>query len=163
MSDASLICPQCGHYNLLNSKLCVRCQHLFTAETSEIKQTDEIASSINWGTKTLDKKLFMHVHGSSQSIEIPLEEGIEMIIGRYDPIKNAAPHVDLSNYNAAEKGVSRNHALMLYDNGSIKIADLGSPNFTYLNGQKLMPNQSRILRDGDELRLGKLLLTIQFG
>lgn len=40
--------------------------------------------------------------------------------------------------------------------------DLGSANATYLNGQKLVANQSRILRDGDELRLAKMIVRINF-
>jgi predicted component of type VI protein secretion system len=52
---------------------------------------------------------------------------------------------------------------MTYKNGSLRLADLNSPNFTFLNNQKLIPNQSRILRDGDEIRLGRLVMTVQFG
>lgn len=163
MSDATLVCPQCGYTNPGGTKLCVRCQHAFKVETSHIEPESEIESVLNWGTKTLDQKLFLHVRGSSQSIEVILEEGIEIVIGRYDPTNDVYPEIDLTEYNAADKGVSRNHATLFFDNGSIKIADLDSANATYLNGQKLVPRQSRLLRDGDEVRLGNLQLTVQFG
>ena len=35
-------------------------------------------------------------------------------------------------------------------------------NGTFLNGQRLVPNQPRILRDGDEIRLGHLVLYVRF-
>ena len=40
--------------------------------------------------------------------------------------------------------------------------DLGSANATYLNGQKLIPFQARILRDGDELKLGNCGVRVGF-
>jgi pSer/pThr/pTyr-binding forkhead associated (FHA) protein len=40
--------------------------------------------------------------------------------------------------------------------------DNGSSNGTFLNEQKLIANQPRVLRDGDDLRLGFLVLTVHF-
>ena len=42
------------------------------------------------------------------------------------------------------------------------MVDLGTPNGTYLNGQRLIPNQARVLRDGDDVRLGHLVLQVKF-
>jgi len=39
---------------------------------------------------------------------------------------------------------------------------VGSSNGTFLNGQRLVPNQPRVLRDGDEVRFGKLVAHIYF-
>ena len=46
--------------------------------------------------------------------------------------------------------------------GTLTIVDMGSSNGTHLNGQKLMPHQPRVLRDGDEIRFGKLIAKIYF-
>ncbi|RMG88346.1 MAG: FHA domain-containing protein, partial [Chloroflexi bacterium] len=46
--------------------------------------------------------------------------------------------------------------------GSLHIKDLGAKNGTFLNGQKLVPEQPRVLRDGDEIRLGRLILEVHF-
>jgi pSer/pThr/pTyr-binding forkhead associated (FHA) protein len=35
-------------------------------------------------------------------------------------------------------------------------------NGTYLNGQKLVPYQQRVLRNQDDLRLGRLVLRISY-
>jgi pSer/pThr/pTyr-binding forkhead associated (FHA) protein len=45
---------------------------------------------------------------------------------------------------------------------TLTLVDLGSTNGTHLNGQRLIPNQPRVLRDGDEVRLGKLVFHIFF-
>jgi pSer/pThr/pTyr-binding forkhead associated (FHA) protein len=36
--------------------------------------------------------------------------------------------------------------------------DMGSANGVYVNGQKLVAKEERVLRDGDQLRLGQLVL-----
>jgi pSer/pThr/pTyr-binding forkhead associated (FHA) protein len=45
---------------------------------------------------------------------------------------------------------------------ALQIIDHGSPNGTYLNGQKLIKEEARILRDGDDIRLGHLAIRITF-
>jgi pSer/pThr/pTyr-binding forkhead associated (FHA) protein len=59
-------------------------------------------------------------------------------------------------------GVSRNHLTLSRDNDTIFVTDLGSANSTFLNGQRLMPHEPRILRDSDELRLGRLVVRVNF-
>jgi len=87
----------------------------------------------------------------------------ELRIGRVNPDNGERPEIDLTDANAIEKGVSRRHAAIIRkEGGAIHLVDKGSDNGTYLNGQKLIPNQARILRDGDEIRLGFLVLNIRF-
>jgi pSer/pThr/pTyr-binding forkhead associated (FHA) protein len=45
---------------------------------------------------------------------------------------------------------------------TVVIVDLDSVNHTYINGQRLHPKEVRVLRDGDELRLGKLSIKVTF-
>ena len=72
------------------------------------------------------------------------------------------PDVDLAPYGAAEQGVSRRHAVIRRGEDTLTLVDLGSTNGTHLNGQRLIPHQPRVLRDGDEVRLGKLVFHIFF-
>ncbi|MEO0564900.1 MAG: FHA domain-containing protein, partial [Chloroflexota bacterium] len=62
-----------------------------------------------------------------------------------------------------EKGVSRVHAVIEREEDTLTIMDMGSSNGTYLNGQRLAQNQPRVIRDGDEIRFGKLTTRIYFG
>jgi pSer/pThr/pTyr-binding forkhead associated (FHA) protein len=56
------------------------------------------------------------------------------------------------------------HLHVSYDARShtICISDLGSANGTYINGQRLHPHEVRVLRDHDEMRLGKLVMLASF-
>jgi hypothetical protein len=86
----------------------------------------------------------------------------ELLLGRFDPVTRHSPDVDLHEYAATEKGVSRRHAVIVRRDGALNLIDQGSPNGTFLNGQRLIPHQPRILRDGDDVRLGHLVLEIHF-
>jgi hypothetical protein len=56
-------------------------------------------------------------------------------------------------------GVSRHHARILIDGGEATLEDLGSKNGTYVAGERV--THPRRLRDGDQIRLGSVVLTFQ--
>ncbi|MBE2267693.1 MAG: FHA domain-containing protein, partial [Anaerolinea sp.] len=85
-----------------------------------------------------------------------------VLIGRTDVDNKVIPDIDLAPYGAVEKGVSRIHAAILRTEEALIIMDKGSANGTHLNGQRLVPQQPRVLRDGDEIRLGRLVARIYF-
>jgi hypothetical protein len=53
----------------------------------------------------------------------------------------------------AEK-ISRNHARILLTGDILEVIDLGSTNGTFVNDQRLEPNQPAVLNVGDEIRFG---------
>ena len=53
-------------------------------------------------------------------------------------------------------------AFLLRRDGALHIVDNDSANGTYLNGQRLVARQPRILRDGDDIRLGHLVVRVTF-
>ncbi len=67
------------------------------------------------------------------------------VIGRH-------PNCDLT---LPEVGISRQHAEIIAKDGQYFVADMGSSNGTYLNGQPL-GNRYQNLQDGDQLQLGKM-------
>jgi len=82
---------------------------------------------------------------------------------RAETLRNAVlPLIDLQPFKADMLGVSRKHALLERDGRYIALTDLRSTNGTCLNGSLLFPLQRRILRDGDEVQLGKLRLLVRF-
>jgi hypothetical protein len=83
-------------------------------------------------------------------------------LGRVDQIDAEAACLNLSFYGAREQGMSRIHAMLHRSDVTLEIQDLDSKNGTYLNGYKLLPNETRVLRDRDELQLGKLRIRIAF-
>jgi pSer/pThr/pTyr-binding forkhead associated (FHA) protein len=95
--------------------------------------------------------------------EIPLPEGEEIILGREDPVSGVYPGVDTTPHDGDEAGVSRQHAVIRRKDGGYTLEDLNSTNFTFLNQQKLTPKIEHDLKDGDQVRLGRLALTFRVG
>jgi hypothetical protein len=75
--------------------------------------------------------------------------------------QKAIPWLDLEPYDGEAKGVSRKHALVERQNRLLYITDLDSRNGTRINGDLLAPSHRRLIRNGDELRLGGLVLQVQ--
>ena len=85
----------------------------------------------------------------------------ESTIGRWDADNGIFPDVDLDAYDSDAK-VSRRHARIVRNNGTYYIEDLGSTNGTYVNrGRRLLPGNSQMLKDGDEVIVGKTFLRFQ--
>ncbi len=81
-------------------------------------------------------------------IEVP-EGGLD--IGRSD--ENAVVLKD--------EGVSRFHARLLYDNGSLWLQDAGSRNGVFVNGVRVTGHQA--LRVGDEITIGSCQFRLKWG
>jgi pSer/pThr/pTyr-binding forkhead associated (FHA) protein len=58
--------------------------------------------------------------------------------------------------------VSRMHAGLRRQGDTLVLTDLGSLNYTFINGQRVHPHEVRILRNGDELRIGQLKMRVYF-
>lgn len=98
--------------------------------------------------------------GSTPIIVKPKAE--DMILGRRDPTTGATPEVDLTAYAGYRMGVSRRHSSLALENNQLNLWDLGSSNGTFINGTRLTPHQPSPLRDGDEVRLGQMVLRLFF-
>lgn len=61
----------------------------------------------------------------------------------------------------ADPSVSRSHARILVQNGSVTVEDVGSTNGTFVNGQKLTPQVPVPLTDGAEITFGGTKLTLR--
>ncbi|HLJ81587.1 MAG TPA: FHA domain-containing protein [Ktedonobacterales bacterium] len=84
----------------------------------------------------------------------------DYLIGRRDHRLERQPDVDLTDWNGAAYGVSRQHAMIYVTEDGIWIEDLESLNETIRNEYRLMPRQRYPLEDGDELRLGSITLLV---
>ncbi|MFP6686692.1 MAG: FHA domain-containing protein [Polyangiaceae bacterium] len=56
-----------------------------------------------------------------------------------------------------EYTVSTKHCAFGFEGYSMTVTDLGSLNGTHVNGVRLTPQESVVLRDGDELRFGRVM------
>jgi len=87
----------------------------------------------------------------------------EALVGREDPLSNTFPDVDLTPHGGEEGGVSRRHFKITLGEGQYAIQDLNSTNSTWLNRTRLQPGLPVVLRDGDEIRAGRVRLVFRAG
>jgi hypothetical protein len=154
--ENALFCDECGAY-LLGGDQKKRDTLVVAGLTwMEREETSELPGEEV--TSPLGLKLTMP--DSRRSLEVSLTKGVN--IGRLDAVSATFPDVDLADYSGLKKGVSRRHAKIIRREGRVFIEDLGSINGTFLNRKKLTPYFPRLLKNGDELRLGKLILRVSF-
>jgi FHA domain-containing protein len=91
--------------------------------------------------------------------EFTLQGKSEYLIGREDPVSNIYPDIDLTPHKGEDYGVSRSHAKIYDQGGQFLLEDLNSTNSTYVNRQKLAAKTPTPIKDGDELRFGKVEAT----
>lgn len=161
-------CPHCGKTNQRHEVFCYSCGQLLEPvkgafDTRVLNETTSTPlDSEHYGP---DSVLVLRVRGSTENYETrPQNADHEIIIGRSTKGSVLAPDIDLTNRQASDLGVSRLHLSIHFDaeHAAVLVADLGSANGSFINGQRMMPKEVRVLRHGDELRLGKLVLLVSF-
>jgi hypothetical protein len=162
-------CPSCGKKNRRQEVFCYSCGHLLQSPSKNGVETRQFADANNqlftddyFGE---DSVLVLIVRDTSQRFEVrPQLRPHEIIVGRSTDGAAVTPDVDLAPAQAAMMGVSRLHLAIQFDRSAnaLHVHDLGSANGSYLNGQRLHPREVRTLRNGDELRLSRLVLGVHF-
>jgi CRP-like cAMP-binding protein len=85
-------------------------------------------------------------------------DGSEVLIGRYDPVTELKPDVDLSDLDL-KRSVSRRHARILQgDEGYAVVEEVGALNGTFVNGKQIVTGRAHPVSDGDKLSFGMVNL-----
>lgn len=173
-----IVCSDCNHHNIEGMFYCDECGNpllgediLKIAQPSSTQQLESVQISENAapdstiplvGTSMLGTDTVIIMHFSEQNERVSLQPQSEIVLGRIDQNTHTYPDIDLTPHGALEHGVSRTHATIRRAEDSMTVMDMDSANGTYLNGKKLIPHQPHILRDGDEIKFGKLTSRIYF-
>jgi pSer/pThr/pTyr-binding forkhead associated (FHA) protein len=107
---------------------------------------------------TRQDSIALRVVGST--VSIPLVGQQDYILGRAEGTQAILPDIDLNRFGAHEKGVSRLHCHLKFQNDQMVIVDLGSANGTYLNGTRLTPDQAVLISENDTLTLGSMKVQV---
>jgi hypothetical protein len=98
------------------------------------------------------------VRGQRINAEYPLYEG-ENFIGRSD---EKAVDVDLEDQEPPDRiWSSRQHALIVFENGQLSVEDLNSTNGTFVNRTRVHPGQKRPLQANDVIQIGTVHLKVK--
>ncbi len=158
-------CPACGRANRLGDAYCFSCGavlNVTSTQTRNLEPADSELVQVGQTHFTESTTLLLFVQGSQRPITVSLRERPEQVLGRRTPDSRQLPDIDLTPFQAGDYGVSRLHARLRYQDYTVTITDLDSSNHTYINGQRLHAHEVRVLRDGDEIRLGRLQMQVMF-
>jgi hypothetical protein len=153
--------------------MCTRCQSLLESSPDEINETlavreGELPEAPKpqriWHSAELGDNPTIELRVDGTACEVSFASERLMILGREDAESDSVlePDVDLGPYEALDEGVSRVHAALMVNDGSLMVKDMGSTNGTFLNGYPVSGLQWRMVRNQDELQLGTLKMIVQF-
>lgn len=106
-------------------------------------------------------RLLLQIGGENRTtLGVTIQE--TMLVGREDAKSGRVPEIDFAPFDGLHSGVSRNHAIITYEDGALFVEDLNSTNGTRINGFQLKPHRVYRLRDGDEMEFGRLRVVLRF-
>lgn len=177
--SAGIICPSCGHRNRPGTLICDNCgTNLVSGMKAAVGTRDLVSASEAPNAPVLNETQLKAIESAGGStftddmvLRIEIEGGAtpmlvypkqEIILGRRDPNTGTLPDVDMTAYSGYRMGVSRTHASIRLQDKQLNLSDRGSSNGTFLNGTRLVAHRPYPLKDGDEIRLGQMVLKIFF-
>lgn len=163
-----IVCPYCKRELLEGTLFCPECgASLATQEGAapagreEVAPAEEEEGDEGSGRTTARislSQLRLLILNSGRMVACPQQEVI--LLGRLDPAGGIFPEVDLTQDNGYMAGVSRRHARIIRRGDDFFLEDLESINGTFLNRKRVPANTLVPFEDGDEIRLGNLVLRV---
>lgn len=153
-----MFCQECG--NPLDGSV-----HIETRRFEEMRAMQQGGGNARkplWGTTQFNRNSSILLKVEATQEPLLLDAKDKYVVGRADSQSGNFPDIDLTPFGGVEEGVSRVHACFQRTEDALTIIDMNSSNGTYLNGQRMVPNQPRVLQDGDEVRFGKLVTRVYF-
>jgi len=129
------LCPRCQHRNELEARFCVHCGQAFGAIRPAVLRVIEPVRAA-W--------------------EMPVRKS-PLLLGRSQRSTGHRPDFDMTFYDP-EGYVSRRHAHIIKAQNGYFISDLGSSNGTLVNGRLLSPQRPHLLRNGDQITIGQVVI-----
>jgi len=147
-------CPECGFVSSDGANYCQKCgAHLAISESDVESQTsswriDETGEfqEVHLDDAATGKGVLVIRSGGGREGETFLVKDDKVTIGRRSD----------SGIFLDDVTVSRDHAVIVKRRGEVYIDDCGSLNGTYVNRKRV---DSHLLKEGDELQIGKYRLT----
>ena len=167
-----ILCSECGSSQYPGTLFCSECGK--TLVGSAVSEPTDILPFTEFDNRPLpiavdiqaldppekSKQILFVIPSSRRRIELKLKHQIR--IGRADPEAKIIPELDLTQDKGIENGISRLHATIQLAKQGVILMDLDSTNGTSLNQSRLPAQKPFLVRSGDEIKLGDLLIHIFF-
>ena len=168
-----ITCPECQLEELQGTLFCSNCGAALIRDDNQVRTRARPFSKSDQGdsdpaplvgkrTQPVEgaRKLRFIIPLSGRQVVLPLGNRLE--IGRSDPHRDIKPDLDLSHDGGAEAGVSRHHAAIVQTAQGLAVMDLDSVNGTWVNNYRIAPRLPFAINNGDELKLGQLVIHLFF-
>jgi serine/threonine protein kinase len=129
------VCPKCDHRNELSGRFCVRCGYAFVGIRPAVLRVIEPVRAA-W--------------------EMPVRRS-PLLLGRARTEEGHRPDFDMAFYDP-EGYVSRRHAQILKARNGYFVTDMGSSNGTYVNDRPIPAHRPWLLRNGDRIAIGEVVI-----
>jgi FHA domain/zinc-ribbon domain len=144
-------CQECGFQNPESANYCSRCGALLSkgepaAETTQTFSPEELAEHLEHEDFGLEGPALVVRAGGGRAGESFKPTGERTRIGR-------SPDCEIFLDDVT---VSRNHAILVQENGKFRVEDQGSLNGTFVNRKRI---DTAPLVEGDEVQIGKYRMT----
>jgi hypothetical protein len=144
-------CQECGFQNPESANYCSRCGALLSkgevaAETTQTFSPEEVGDHLEHEDFGLEGPALVVRAGGGRAGESFKPAGERTRIGR-------SPDCEIFLDDVT---VSRNHAVLVLENGKYRVEDQGSLNGTFVNRKRI---DNAPLVEGDELQIGKYRMT----
>jgi FHA domain/zinc-ribbon domain len=144
-------CQECGFQNPESANYCSRCGALLSkgepaSETTQTFSPEEVRDHLEHEDFGLEGPALVVRAGGGRAGESFKPTGERTRIGR-------SPDCEIFLDDVT---VSRNHAVLVQENGKFRVEDQGSLNGTFVNRRRI---DSAPLAEGDEVQIGKYRMT----
>jgi RNA polymerase subunit RPABC4/transcription elongation factor Spt4 len=147
-------CPACGQPFPRSAPIGLACPHCASACVPGTEFCEVCGGA-------LPAQPYLIINASGLRVNLFAADQISVVVGRADALSGVTPDLNLEPYAGELAGLSRRHARLWIQQDQYWIEDLNSVNWTYLNQQRLTPEQPQLLNDGDLLRMGNVVLTFR--
>ncbi|HNS39668.1 MAG TPA: FHA domain-containing protein [Promineifilum sp.] len=161
-----ITCPVCEAQTPADAAVCGNCGHPFRSGSDDFSSepVELLALTTEPVDEVADEGFMPRLVIQPDGFELALVPGQRAyVIGREDPGSGSHPDVDLVPFGGEEGGVSRRHAQITWDGAAYFIEDLDSVNYTFVNKRKIAVGIKHPLQNGDEIRLGRVLMRFELG
>lgn len=155
--DGSIFCTECGASVLSTERRTETTASLGGSGDNEVSATPLVVPAPV--TQDEGKSVQLTVINSGRRLSLSAKR--PLLVGRRDSARGVFPDVDLSDDGGYDAGVSRRHAQIWHQVDGCLVEDLQSANGTFVNGNRLTPNQPIGVQSGDEIGFGTLLVRIE--